>query len=154
MYPCLSQRHMETEERGSRNTKTGTLLDYVARARSCASEVKIKSSGRGTKTPGKKFKTEERAEVKSRKAFKAGKSTHWQRSGKHQSGTKELMSRKRLQLAHLERQTKKKNAGLFSHPSVGLQTCASARSLCQIEQLLLLLPPHMKEGVLLHHKQN
>lgn len=107
MYPCLSQRHTEPEERGSRDTKTGTLLDYAARARSCVSEVKIKSTGRGTKTPGKKFKTGGQAEVKSSKAFKTGKSTHWQRAGKHQSGMKELMSRKRLQLAHLERQTKK-----------------------------------------------
>lgn len=142
---------METEERGSRNTKT--LLDYAAGARSCASEVKIKSSGRGTKTPGKKFKRGEQAEVKSRRAFKAGKSTHWQRSGKHQSGTKELMSRKKA-TAGTFREADKKNAGLFSHPSAGLQTCASAQSLCQVEQLLLQLPPHMKRGVLLHHQRN
>lgn len=74
-FPCLPQRHTHTHSHTGRQ-----------------------SSARAGLHVRQRFKTGKQPEVKSRQEFKAGQSAVWQRSGKHESGTEELMSRTRLQL--------------------------------------------------------
>lgn len=61
----------------------------------------------------------------------------------------EFSSRKRLQLAKAQRQTK--NMQGFISPRL---ICASAQSLCQVEQLRLYLCPQMRRRTFRHCRQN
>lgn len=124
-FPCSPQRHTQ------------------------ADKVKTQSSARARLHVRQRFKTGKQPEVKSRQEFKAGKSAVWQRSGKHESGTEELMSRTRLQLAKAQRQTK--ICRVIFPPQ---RICASAKSLCQVEQLLLYLSPQMRQLTFQHDRQN
>lgn len=138
-FPYLPQRHTQADLTGVCSKDKARLF--------AKSTSKVQAGLRYMSNKGSKRLNSVRSNLD--RNLKLARATMWQGSGKHKSGTKELMSRKRLQLAKAHRQTP--NMQGYISPQL---ICASAQSLRQVEQLLLYLSTQMRQLTFQHCRQN